>query len=299
MITLNSEKSRYEAIFDDIESFISLEVSKKNAYHNAVSGGFESIVPRNKSEQLKWLGAKNVNEVKEFVHEGWESGVKQLTKLSEKITTQLEPSLNFTRNKIWKDFGEEIDMQRVYSGQLDRAWLGFNKKRLTKKNKTITLYTRLGGNCNIVSEELFHQGATCLILTDILEKQDFRVEIVGWSHVTNLYSSKGKSLYTELSIKKPETPVNLNSLASVVALAGFYRVFYFKAMLSVNEVANNSLGQSVNYLPADKIREKEKDTIYFLQTTRNEEEVVTEVKRILSEVATNELKLQELDFPRW
>ena len=66
-----------------------------------------------------WLGAPNVTELQNRLERGWADGVKRIEQIA---TRELSAPASVRRRRVRGDAGDELDMQAVWRGDLNRAW---------------------------------------------------------------------------------------------------------------------------------------------------------------------------------
>ena len=130
------------AIFcESIEEYLNIEASEVNK--GTLQHGL-----RPHGEGSNWFGVEGgVDGVNKAIREGWPEGVKMANEIKEELGNVELPSAPCIKRKRRRgDFGEEVDMQKVYSGQLDTAWTQIQKAD-TYGNPIITIRSQTNGSC--------------------------------------------------------------------------------------------------------------------------------------------------------
>lgn len=260
-----------EREFWSIEEFMGCEVHPINKNVNCVKSKFFFRLSSNK----KWLGCDSPNDVDRLVHEGWPEGVERAIAIRDRIVYSLPPPKTLRKRKVHGDFGDEVDIQKIYSGDWDRAWTKTQREMVTGM-PVIRILTSFAANCDKSADAMFYKGVTAAILTDILEARGYRVEVVIYSHVQGVYTN-GDSSYCQLMVKDSKEPLDLSRLIVTTALSGFFRYHWFKYAVSLPILAFDSLGRTLES-PVSKY-EKEKDIV--ISDIYSEHEAVNMIKNVL------------------
>ena len=174
-----------------------------------------------------WLGLSFDDASEVFETGKWAEGAERLKRLTSQVKAQ--EAMSVRRRRTRGDFGNEVDMQRVYSGQLDRAWSRTKRDSIKTGRKNITLICSVGNTYKVPAEEFLWRGAAACALTDALEKAGYRVQIVAYSAVLDLdRASKNESSCCTIRLKPYETRSDMNALAACLCLAAFLRVRVFQ-----------------------------------------------------------------------
>jgi hypothetical protein len=109
--------------------------------------------------------------------EGWAWGAKQLQQLAEEIEAKLPQPKDLRRMLAYRETGDELVVERLYSGQLDRMWR--TRKRRWAPTQTVI---SIGAHwctygCSVTST--LSSGAVAVALAYLLEKFGYRTEILG------------------------------------------------------------------------------------------------------------------------
>jgi len=191
---------------------------------------------------VSWLGVENTTSVERLGVTGWKTGVSKAFKSLGELP-EISVAKGIKRKRIRGMSGDELDMQRIYSGDLENAWSSMaHAKR--RKPKVISIKVNLGANCNMNADSLFWKGAVCVRLADLLESAGYRVEIIGYSHASNTYTSGVRNYYVEVPIKEATEVLDIDKLAFVTGLAGFFRLYIFRAKTVIDLPIAGGLGLS-------------------------------------------------------
>lgn len=209
-----------------------------------------------------WHGTDSMAQTREFIDKGWADGLARVRKAFEALTIPALPSVR--RAKVRADFGDEVDMQRVWSGDLSRAW-GTTRRQSDPRRKakqTVTVLCRVGQNCNVSAEQLFWQGAAALALVDALRKSGRSVKLIGYSHSKNVSQDNRFDTLVELAVLEPGQQIDMEKVASVLCLAGFFRTEFFKAEYNLPAPPHSGLGRNDSEIPPC-LKANSQDTIFL------------------------------------
>ena len=271
------EKHVYDSI-QDITSIKTPYLNEKNKNH------WETYSNRYKENKSVWLspnGSTNV-EIEEFCKTGWQEGSDKALKLINTISLPIVESVK--RKRVRSDRGDELDIHQVYRGELNKAWK--RTKRLSKKApKRFTLVARIGANASTQSDELFWRGVSTLALATVLSKAGHSVEIIGYIQNNGCYGSKANSSRLDIvTIKSFQNPLDIDALANVLCLSGFFRHFLFRAWLASERSVVYHFGtatyekldlrcgntKSIQIdIPSNKLRDKETVEKYIKDTIQS------------------------------
>jgi hypothetical protein len=198
-----------------------------------------------------WLGAPDVKSVYRILDSGWPEGLRRVREALGKLAVPPLPSVR--RAKARADFGDEVDMQRVWSGDLNRAWATTRRKfdPRRKAAQTVTILCRLGGNCHLRADRLFWQGACAVALIDALKRSNRSVKLVAFMHSRAVDAATQTTEHLlELPILEAGQQADLEKLAAVLCLAGFFRTEGFKSICQTCAHVTPFLGYTTEGIPA-------------------------------------------------
>jgi len=193
---------------------------------------------------VEWFGLPDIDQTVDAINHGWSEGVDKVMQATNDLQIDIE-STCIKRRRRRSDFGDEIDMQSVYAGDIDRAWTTTARQR-TSAPKQLTVNIDLGANCQIKSDALFWRGAAALYLADKLTDSGYQVAINGCYAIAGVAKGRRNSGVI-VPIKRREEPLNLPSLAATVCLAGFLRSALFYRILRNGFVVKPTLGRSIDF----------------------------------------------------
>lgn len=210
----------------------------------------ESVGPEF-SHGAEWYGVKDAATVGQVLDNGWDDGVQRLNDALGSFEAPAVKSIR--RRRIRGDEGDELNIHDVYAGDLDLAW-----RRMGKREKTgprhITLVANIGDNCGTQADELFWRGAATLKLADALSAAGYAVRIVGVASMNRIDEAATVGGWFQVTIKDFNQPLSLNSVASSLCLAGYFRTVVFAWICSVDKAVSYSLGQSERTRIAERFK---------------------------------------------
>lgn len=196
------------------------------------------------------LGVPTVGDVEECLRHGWADGLKKVRENIAALSVDKPQSVRRRRRR--SDSGDEVDMQRVWSGRLEQAWQTTHREVSIENAKTmVTLMVAINGNSHMSEDSFFWRGAAAVVLADALERSGRRVEIVAFSLGNKRYHGDGYGDCTldTVQVKEFEEPLDLERVTMALCMAGFFRVYNFRWILAEEQKAYSGLG-SCRTLPA-------------------------------------------------
>ena len=196
----------------------------------------------------KWYGTINsINHARKYVSEGWREGADRAMSLVSDVYAKCtipEPK-DVRRTQVWSDEGDELDYDKLMSGELDTMY------RTTKKEgratfPTATLLVNWGGLGSVKSGDLFWGGAVAIILTDILENAGYRIEIVGCN--TSSFSPTDdegeRYIATSVAVKELDEPLRSDIVAGALCEAGVFRTLGFMGKNAADSKVTSGYGST-------------------------------------------------------
>lgn len=138
------------------------------------------------------------------------------------------------RKRVRADYGDTLDMHKVWSGDLEHAWTRPEREfRLSATQRHATIYVDLAANAMVSAENALWRAATAMLICDILTTAGRAVEIyVGDSTTGGFAWGAGPLItYTAMRVKGYGEPLNEERLAAMVSLT-FYRTYAFFMMMA-------------------------------------------------------------------
>lgn len=150
---------------------------------------------------------------------GWAAGVNLLADVP---TDKDPPTPRTIRRRLkWGDCGDDVDMQRIWAGQLEAAWRRPTKAQAHGPARVRIIVDSIarGGED---SKSMRWRGVAALRLSDALAEAGYSVQVE--SGFTARGSDDANNKYVLRTIVKPyEAPLDLAALAATTALPAFFR----------------------------------------------------------------------------
>jgi hypothetical protein len=238
-----------------------------------------------------WLGVRSVSELRSVLTKGYPEGVAKL----EKITVgDLPAPQDIRRRRVRSDQGDELDMQAVYRGDLSRAW-SRTKRQSRNSVRSVSIVIDLAGNANVTSDELFWRGAAGLRLASELTEAGYSVAIYGAAGAEEITTQGSNNVCQFVEIKAEDSPLDMDRLASLTCLSGFFRTSLFTGIYFAADKlglqASYGLGRSNNKLLAEGIKALPIPQEAIIQTAvKSKSSAEAWLKSVLEQIANPELK---------
>ena len=200
----------------------------------------------------KWygLGAQKLSgaKVMGIISKGWQDGrLRAEREFRKHIKLPEMPSI--VRRRRWSSTGDTIDMQRVYTGNLDQAWQITKRDTRGGMSTHVMLTVDIGGSCNRSPDEFFWRGTLAALLADALIISGRSVKIVLGQSGINWTDQSGQPKYmeTNLVLKEFHQPMTLESIITATSLCGWFRTYGFKMILAQDQKIRSGLGHHSDY----------------------------------------------------
>lgn len=190
----------------------------------------ESVIQR--SQRIGWYGMPgSAKEIMEKLVYGWDEGAKQISKIGETLSFNIGDVQSMRRKRVRSHFGDHIDMQSVYSGNLSRAWETTKREAsLSSGKQSVLIMVDLATSANVNASSGFYKGATAALIADKYQTAGRSVSIVTTANTKNSYYND-KDLMLSLCVKEFDQPMSPEEIAAVTSMA-FFRTFFFKGILN-------------------------------------------------------------------
>lgn len=171
-------------------------------------------------------GMTTAADIRALVSNGWTDGAGKVTKQAQDVQIARLPSVR--RRRIRGDHGDSIDMARVYAGALDTAWTR-TARASSQTPPRVRIVTNMATPAGTKGSALFWRGAAPLALADRLTESGYMVQMV--TAMGGNFCTAGTEPFLINAVTKDWTaPLDISTLASTTALAGFFRTFGFSAV---------------------------------------------------------------------
>ena len=232
MIKINPPLKGRQYHFNSIQEILDKKITNKENLDC-----FAQKINQKHDNNSKWFG-KNISDAENCLKEisaGWGHGLKISTEMDEKIPPPQVKSVK--RRNVKGPEGDCLDMNQVNRGELDIAWT--KRKRVTRNaRKRFTITSNICTTWNVHSEKQIPRGVACATLAKALIKAGHAVEVVAFMTNRGVVTDDSDTttntqtvMTHTIQIKEFSAPLDVPTLVSGVAMAGFYRTVGFKIML--------------------------------------------------------------------
>ena len=148
--------------------------------------------------------------------------------------------------RVRRDFGDELDIHAIYTGQLDKAWSSMVRCPSEIEAPLVTLLINIGGLWSAsVTDSLWRAAATLKIVDD-LTKSGKSVKVIAGGISSNAIIGDSRPQTTSIVVKNYNEQISVERLAAMTHL-GFYRTFCFGAKCAGKGRLSGGLGQTMDY----------------------------------------------------
>lgn len=199
-----------------------------------------------------WYGidTDKPSEVINAIKNGYTQGLESIRKASRDF--DIEPIKSVRRRRTRGDQGDDLDMARVYSGNIDTAWTRTQKAYDgSAYGKNITIAVDIGGNCGTGAEAMKWRGAYAAALADKYAEAGYSVELFAYAGVSDICSGKDSGAQFIVKLLDSSETYDIEKLANTISFPGFFRTLIFEAILTVPETVNQSLGKHNPEIPKE------------------------------------------------
>jgi hypothetical protein len=269
-------------VFDSLEEFdnYSIPLCRMNNPHAQLSS-LEAGYGNN------WFGpVSGAKEAREKIKNGWSEIMPYIQKMMDQINVipEVAPHQSLSRRrKLSRDsHGDNLDITRVWLGDLQRAWSRPKKRMLHHvTDKRATIVINVGCNANISFYQTLWRAVAALKICDVLTNSGRSVEIYCGDSTKNLTMfSPSLSLYLQIRVKEFTQPLDMERLAAMSTTA-FLRTHLFVGAGARKEQVNHGLGQAIEGLPIQLHRRKEAgELIVEMGATYSLEQAVEDINKV-------------------
>ena len=225
-----------EKHFDDLQ-----EAEEVSVYPGKEDGLESHLAPC--GSNTSWFGVRSgVAGVKKIVSEGWKDGAERIEELGQQIEVVKAKSIK--RRTIRGASGQTLNMSAVYSGNLSKCWTSRRRSGAIGPKK-ISILFQVGANSDVDAERLFWRGAALAKVSEVLSEAGYSVQILGFSHTVGQFTPSGDTLYT-FNIKGADESIDVHRLATITALAGYFRYYVFKIFHTAEQKLSYALGRAAS-----------------------------------------------------
>lgn len=200
-----------------------------------------------------WFGTRDAREAMEKIEKGW----PDLTQKLQPMVAQLRQKMNLDsvmavssevrrRKRHRGDYGDALDMTRVWSGDLDHAWERPMKfPRLAAHQRYATIYVDLAANAGVTNSEMMWGAALSLCVIDVLTRMGLNTEVWCGSSCYGPFIGSGapREMISGVRVKEFSQPLNEDRLV-VMLSAAFFRTWGFGMIMAPDFKASSGLGSA-------------------------------------------------------
>ncbi len=221
--------TEHHVTYNSVAEYVAAKPSRANWRFDQHSGDFRG---------RDWLGVNTRAEVDRILERGvWPEGLERMERELHGFD-DVDPARSIKRRARWMDQGDELDIHRVYSGQLTTAWRKTQRSSV-RSSQNIVIPFPLFITYRDNADRLFWAGAAAIKLADLLTTAGYNVMLVG----TTSIKFNGHRTHIKLVVKPFNAPLDISSLVTAIAFPGFSRVAGFRALTAAeHEVDTVQLG---------------------------------------------------------
>ena len=226
-VDYDREKNTVTVVIDDVTDLLNVQVHPKHqARHDACEEGHK----RSGDGAFFWgEDFRSRKGIEEACEDGWDKGLKQLREVIDDLDLKVK-GIGRRRRKSFSDMGDDIDMQKVYGGQLDTAWDSFKMVQDSTRPKSVTIAVGILAHCGVNSKDFFWRGATALLIADALQTAGISVRIIGYCISERVWAGPKapRIIRQQWTVKDHGEHLDMERLTFMLCSGGFARHYTFK-----------------------------------------------------------------------
>lgn len=279
--------------FDSIVELLDYKCENTNA------SKFKEYIYGESSQSSSWIGKTNSSN-KDVINHALGGDSKMCEDLLEKIAAFREQigadrvdfhdSLpKIKRKRIKSDFGDSVDIHKVYQGQLDTAWDRMIRVESPKTSPLVTLCIDICGSSMENCTDSFWRAAVALHVSNELQSAGKSVKIVVAECAEGAMRDTHKLLSNSIVIKDFNQQVAIERIAAMTHF-GFLRTYMFGVMCVQDYACYSHLGSPADLteenMPIHLREEIETGHVKFLHIgrVRGSREAEMELKKIYKRI---------------
>jgi len=178
-----------------------------------------------------------------LLRDGWRDGVAHLDAMRARLgVTEIAPPSIIGRRQVWREEGDDIEVDRALRGDFDTAWRGTRRHRPARGRQRLTIVSPFGCNAHTAPEDYLWTGVAAVLLCDLLEGAGYAVELRGAD--VNVTAQHTGDTYIDVLYKRAGEPLVLATALAALAHVGIARTFGFLAVLATGGTMDSGLGKS-------------------------------------------------------
>lgn len=239
----------YESI-EEFESVLPKELTGRNREHANMTV-YNRGPEHNKTYGAKWFGCEDGLIAMQKVKDGWPEMYARLMSMWGDVRPELKLSSSSVhvrrRKRMRADYGDTLDMRRVWSGELDKAWERPERTyRLSASQRHAIIYIDLGTTSIEKADSVLWRSAAAILICDLLQATGRSVEIYVGSHQRYPFEDGGgmwdfnrnvtkkdipSNFRWAIRVKPYTQPLHMERLSAMVTMA-FFRTYGFLAIMA-------------------------------------------------------------------
>lgn len=244
---------------------------------------------------FEWFGASSYEHATTYVRDGWPELLSILQECVETIKKRVDLASveavtieSRRRKRTRRDYGDTLDMHRVWSGELDKAWERPTRRRvLTPTQRYATIYCDLAMSSMFTSENAVWRAAASYCMYEMLTRLGISTEI--WSgnvqHGLYVTSAAPYRLLTGVCIKTYNQTLNDDRLAAMMS-GGFFRTYGFDMIYASKFEVYPHLGYPANAGLVKPLRDRQEagERVFRVGDALSEYGAVLEVGKVVEQL---------------
>lgn len=219
-------------------------------------------------DRLKWMGISedarsgenSFDATRRLVRDGWARGVKLIDSVVNSVTVPAPRSVR--RAPMWRGQGDEIDQQRVWAGNLDRAWRTTGRERRNGPCRVRLIVDSIA-NAGVDAKDMRWRGVAALRLTDVLTEAGYSVQVEGAINAKGGCGYSGRFKLRTI-VKEYTQPLDLLTLAATTAMPAFFRSLMHTWGMVVADRERIGVGYNVEHINIDDFVDEQDNAHAFV-----------------------------------
>jgi hypothetical protein len=256
---------------------------------------FKSWPWKNTVDARRFYDCRSWSEAFEKCEQGWPQLLAKLQPMIKHLQSTLELSdvmavqvATRRRKRIRADYGDTLDMHRVWAGDLDRAWeRPVKRNRMVHTERYATIYVDLNMSFTQHTDDSLWRAALSVCLVDQLTRMGINTELWSGSSGTNAYPhdwTAPKSYWTGARVKEFTQPLSEERVAAMCH-AAFFRTWGFAMIMASEFRTYQGLGSVVDlgsYVWPLREREAAGERMFRISQVYHEYTARAELHRIIN-----------------